>query len=133
MVVDILSSNAVNYPGSSQSLTTPLPDGTNVSIGFGIDMEGKFYSIHSTRRLMKFAGEFSTDGGATSGGSYDLSLGIDNGSALQIGSNKAFLKFFYKTSDGDTVSDVLEALKSHLNEEEVTAIIPINVNNATLR
>jgi len=133
VVVDILSSNAVDYPGATQTLTTPLPDGTVISIGFRLDMEGKFYSHPSSpKRLFKLEGEFSTDGGATSGGSYDLSLGVDTNSALQVGSNKeVYLKFIYKTSDGDTVSDALAALKTYLDEEQVTAVIPIDVNNAT--
>lgn len=131
VVIDLLDSLGVSWPGSVTSLSDTLPDGVSISIEFKFDPEGHYYaSSGQSRRFLKLEGTYQTTGAGTGpGGTYDLSFGASNNSRLDIPSGKsATFRVEYTTSGSDTVQDVYDALESLIDEEGSTVRVPMSIN-----
>ncbi len=131
VVIDLLDSAGISWPGSVTSLSDPLPDGVNISIEFKFDPEGDYYSASGqSRRYLKLEGTYQTTGSGTgAGGTYDLSLGASSASKLEVPSGRsASFRVEYTTSGSDTVQDVYDALESIIDEEGSSVRIPMSIN-----
>lgn len=131
VVIDLLDSAGISWPGSVTSLSDPLPDGINISIEFKFDPEGDYYSNSGqTRRYLKVEGTYQTTGAGTgAGGTYDLSLGASSTSKLEVPSGRsATFRVEYTTSGSDTIQDVYNALESLIDEEGSTVRVPMSID-----